>query len=154
MGLNHPAKGQTPAAYVAAIGTLAGNIYARPVEQPDGIDTQGYPNAGNAARHDPKKSHRDYGAFADYTGGGVVSVSWTGRFALLDKWQGASNQDQGTKKTTRGIAAIGELRLEYNPTNATVVKTLPGTFEDAFGVVHSAGITLKPYGSAVLMKVK
>jgi hypothetical protein len=155
VGLNRPPRGQNPVEYVSRIGTLANNIYARPIDQPEGIATAGYPNAGNAARgHNPDRRRQDYGAFDDYPGGGVVAISWAGQFLSLDMWQKSWGQDWGTKKAARSVGSIRDLRIEHNPTRSTLVRSLPGTFEDAFGGRYVGSITLKPYSSAVLMRAR
>ncbi len=152
VGLPRKPQGKTQAEYVLGIGTLANNLYLRPVSEPDSVSTAGYVNCRNALSFAPLKSHRDYGVFNDYPGGGVVFTSWDNQFLSLDKWQQAWGQDKGTKKTGRSVTSVKDLRLEYNPTNAPVVKALPGTFEDAYGKVYTNSITLQPYSSAVLMK--
>jgi len=45
------------------------------------------------------------------------------------------------------------MRLEYNPTNANKVVTLPsGNYIDVTGKSYSGSVTLKPYGSIILIK--
>lgn len=135
---------------MAGIGTLAKNLYARPVEQPDQVATRGYPNAGNALRsYDPDKSHRDYGAFNGYPGGGVVSIGWAGQFLSLDVWQASWCQDAGTRKAPRRVSRIRDLRLEYNPTRTLSLYRILGTPERfACGVVPEANGHARGVGAA------
>ncbi|HNQ34595.1 MAG TPA: right-handed parallel beta-helix repeat-containing protein [bacterium] len=153
VGLARKPGNLTQAQYVAAIGTLADNLYLRPVREPENISTIGYPHCGDGGGHDPNRSHANYGVFNDYPGGGIIATTWNGSpFLSLDRWQKEWGQDAGTRKTFRSVAGIADLRLEYNPTDAAAVKKLPGVFEDARGAVYKNSLTLPPYSSAVLMR--
>jgi hypothetical protein len=137
VSLQRKPAGGTWAQYVAAAGTLANNAYCRPVREPDGVRTKGYPRVPT---------------FEDYPGGGVVSTGWDGLFLSLDVWQKEYLQDVGSKKTARTVEASRDLQLVYNPTNSPVLVELSGAFEDVAGVVYRKSIILAPYSSAVLMR--
>lgn len=149
----HKPRELTQTQYVASIGTLANNLYFRPIQEPDNLSTKGYIHCCDGGKgFDPDRSYIDYGVFNDYPAGGVVSTTWdSSPFLSLDRWQKNWGQDVGTKKTFRTVGSLSELRIEFNPTNATVTKPLPGVFEDARGAVYKDSITLQPYSSAVLM---
>lgn len=138
VSLRQKPKDQSWAQYVGSMGVLASNLYCRPMREPDGIRTRGYP-------HVP--------TFKDYTGGGVVSTSWDSRFLSLDAWQKDYAQDVGSRKTSRSVASPEDLCLEVNPTASPVVVELSGTFEDVRGTVYRDRLTIEPYSSVVLLRV-
>jgi hypothetical protein len=152
MSIPHKPADMTQAQYVTSIGTIANNLYFRPVSQPDNVSTQGYVHCCDGGQgFDPDKSYKDYTVFNDYNGGGAIMTTWDNKFISLDLWQKSSGQDAGTKKAPRTVASVKDLRVEVNPSKAPVTKVLPGVFEDAKGVVYTNSITLQPYSSAVLM---
>jgi hypothetical protein len=137
VSLRNKPEGQAWPQYVGSLGVLANNLYCRPIREPDGVSTRGYP-------HVP--------TFKDYPGGGVVSTSWDGLFLSLDVWKQAYPQDVGSSKTSRAVDDPADLRLEYNPTTSTKDVDLPGEWEDARGRVYRSRLTLEPYASAVLLR--
>jgi hypothetical protein len=133
---NKPAE-QSWTQYVGGMGRLANNVYARPLGEPDGIRTKGYP-------HVP--------TFRDYPAGGVVGTSWDSLFRSLDVWKKEFPQDDGSRKGLRVVADPNDLLLVCNPTNSPAVVALRGDFDDLAGVDYRGSITLEPFASAVLLR--
>lgn len=117
-------------------GVLDSNYYARPVSEPNNVDTPGY-------SHTP--------TFFDYPDGGIIQLA-NFRFYSLDKWVSITGQDAHTKKTPPYPTDLNLIRFEYNPTNAPKTITLSGTYFDVKNNFYSNTVTLAPYSSIILLK--
>ncbi|MBD0327797.1 MAG: right-handed parallel beta-helix repeat-containing protein, partial [Pyrinomonadaceae bacterium] len=118
-------------------GTLDNNYYCRPLYEPQGISTGGYPNAPYS--------------FANYPGGGFVQPP-DHRFYSLDQWQALSGRDMNTKKSPATIDDLQKMRFEYNAAGTAKQVALDGTYVDVRGQSYSGSLTLAPYSAVVLLR--
>ena len=70
----------------------------------------------------------------------------------LSQWQSYSGKDSHSKKSTKSISDVNDLRFEYNATTQSKTITLDAKYIDARGKTYDGSITLAPYSSAVLIK--
>ncbi|HEY0433357.1 MAG TPA: right-handed parallel beta-helix repeat-containing protein, partial [Chitinophagaceae bacterium] len=71
----------------------------------------------------------------------------------LAQWQAFSAMDGGTKKATKTITTVNDLRYEFNPTTSNKTINLGATYVDAKGTQYAGTITLAPYTTAILIYV-
>ncbi|WP_162945016.1 right-handed parallel beta-helix repeat-containing protein, partial [Flavisolibacter nicotianae] len=118
-------------------GTIDSNYYCRPLYEPQGITTGGYPNIGS---------------YTNYPGGGIVQAP-DFQFYSLDTWQKLSGVDAHTLKTPVSIPSLDSVRFEYNATNAPRTVVLDATYMDVKGKAYNSGtVTLAPYTSVILIR--
>jgi parallel beta-helix repeat protein len=121
------------------IGIFDYNYYCRPINEPQGITTTGYPNA-------------PANVFDNYVGGGI-NYNSDQNFRSLDTWKAYSGQDAHSVKTP-GVAltSTSQIRFELNATAANKTVTLDANYIDAKGAAYSGTITIAPYSSLVLLQ--
>jgi len=116
--------------YLSSLGVLDSNFYCRPINEPQGINT----NEDNG-----QGINRIY-----------LGSEW--RWYSLDTWKTVSSQDANTVKTPIAITDVNDIRFEYNVTQVPVTIPLPFSYIDVKGNIFNGSITLQPYTSAVLIK--
>ncbi len=123
------------------IGTLDYNIYSRPLYEPQGVKTQGYPNSPS---------------YANYPAGGIGetmdATMNTALFYALEQWKASTPWDRNSKRSPFTINDLSKLRFEYNASKSDKKVQLIGQYFDLDNNPRSGEITLAPYASIVLLK--
>ena len=117
-------------------GSIDSNYYCRPIKEPQGIVTSGYPNSPT---------------LVDYPGGGIIQGA-DFKFYSLDIWKTLSSQDANTIKTPVTDIDLNNTLFIYNPTNSSMSIPLNGTYANVKNQLFNSSITLLPYSSAILLK--
>lgn len=118
------------------IGSVDYNFYCRPLYEPSGVKTQGYP-------HVP--------TYFNYPNGGIA-IAYDQLFYSLDGWQALTGWDLHTQKSPQTIHSLDSLRFEFNPTNVSKKISLNGTFVDMKNQLYNNSVVLPPYSSIVLIQ--
>jgi len=120
----------TAVAYYPTMGTFTNNWYTRPID--DATSPSVAPNAPFL----------------------VTSVnSSVFNYYSLATWKTATSNDVGSSKALAFVAAITDIRFEYNETAvAKVVLLGADTYKDVKNVTYTTSVTIPAYSSKVLLK--
>ncbi len=121
---------------LSSIGLVDSNYYARPLYEPTGISTYGYPNVPT---------------YHNYPGGGIIEGT-DNKFYSLDQWQTLANQDAHSRKTHISINNLNKIKFEFNASGNAKTIQLDGIYTDLNNISYNNTIELQPFTSIILIR--